>query len=105
MMTTISKIEEVKYSIPYVTQKRGLDPGLLYDALAILPVERFFPRHYQVKIKVAHARIGQRDPTDVDLLALALKEKAPIWSQDKDFENCGIEIYTTESLLKKLDFI
>jgi predicted nucleic acid-binding protein len=38
----------------------------------------------------------------VDLLALALHLKLPIWSNDNDFEDAGVEWYTTAQLLKTL---
>jgi len=53
---------------------------------------------------LARKRIGKRDPDDVDLLALALELKIPIWSNDGDFEGTGIEWYPTAQLLKKLGF-
>ncbi len=46
---------------------------------------------YAVSIAKAHKRIGWRDPDDVELLALALHFKVPLWSNDNDFEGCGAE--------------
>jgi len=53
-------------------------------------------------MNTALQRIGRRDPTDADLLALALAEDVPLWSQDKDFEGCGVRVYSTTELLKDL---
>lgn len=50
----------------------------------------------------ARKRIGWRDPDDVELLALTLHFKIPLWSNDNDFEGCGVERYTTAELLHKL---
>jgi len=52
----------------------------------------------------AHAlkRIAWRDPDDAELLALALHFKVPLWSNDNDFEDCGVEWFTTAELLRKL---
>ena len=46
---------------------------------------------------------GSRDPDDVDLLALALHLKAAVWSNDRDFRDAGIELWTTAELLAELD--
>jgi hypothetical protein len=48
----------------------------------------------------AHKLIGQRDPDDVDVLALVLHLGLPLWSNDNDFEETGIEWYTTAELLR-----
>ena len=40
----------------------------------------------------AKRRIGKRDPDDVDALALALTLKLPVWSNDNDFEESGVEL-------------
>ena len=44
-----------------------------------------------------------RDEDDVELLALALKMKLPVWSNDSDYKNAGTEVYAAARLLKKLD--
>jgi hypothetical protein len=38
----------------------------------------------------------------VDILALSLHEAVPLWSNDNDFEDAGVEWFTTAELLKKL---
>ena len=53
----------------------------------------------------ASRRIGPRDPDDVDLLALALHFEIPIWSNDKDFEELNVDLFTTERLLRHLRII
>jgi predicted nucleic acid-binding protein len=53
---------------------------------------------------MAEARrlIEWRDPDDVEILALTLQLKVPLWSNDNDFEGCGIERLTTAELLRTL---
>jgi predicted nucleic acid-binding protein len=53
---------------------------------------------------MAEARklIGGRDPDDIGILALTLFMKIPLWSNDNDFEGCGIERLTTAEILSKL---
>jgi predicted nucleic acid-binding protein len=57
---------------------------------------------YAAAIPEAKKRIEQRDPDDVELLALALAFNIPVWSNDNDFEDAGIQWLTTEKLLQRL---
>ena len=50
----------------------------------------------------AQKLLENRDPDDIHLAALALKEDIPIWSNDRDFEKISIPVYTTAQLLKIL---
>ena len=44
--------------------------------------------------------IGWRDPKDVPVLALALRLRLPVWTEDRDFENLpGVSVYKTADLL------
>lgn len=101
-ITTDVNIGEARRGLAHIARKRGLDLNLLLDAVEALPVESYAVPAYQDKLAAAKKRIASRDPTDADLLALALTEAVPIWSQDRDFEGCGVELYTTERLLKNL---
>jgi len=38
----------------------------------------------------------------VELLALAMKLNVPVWSNDSDFKDSGVEVQTTAKLLKIL---
>jgi len=53
-------------------------------------------------IAEAQRRIGRRDPDDIDVLASALHAGVPVWSNDSDFEDAGVEWFTTAALLAKL---
>ena len=57
---------------------------------------------YASTLPKARKLIAQRDPNDVDIFALALHMRLPLWSNDNDFEDTGIEWYTTAELLKRL---
>jgi predicted nucleic acid-binding protein len=54
------------------------------------------------KVAEATRRLGRRDPDDVDVLALALHAGVPVWSNDDDFREAGVEWFTTAALLKRL---
>jgi len=77
-----------------------LDTMLL--AAATLPVSVVERAAYARELAQARRLIERRDPDDIDLLALALHLRIPLWSNDRDFEAAGIERYTTAELLKKL---
>jgi predicted nucleic acid-binding protein len=72
------------------------------DAAATLPVTVVDPPAYASRIAEATRRLGGRDPDDVELLALALHHGVPVWSNDNDFEDAGVEWYTTAELLRRL---
>ncbi len=58
---------------------------------------------YSEQIPAALDLIGKRDPDDVELVALALALRCPVWSNDNDLvELKEIEAYPTAVMLKKL---
>ncbi len=79
-----------------------MNAELLLTALDALPIEIIPANTYRNKMDTARKQIGQRDPDDVDLLALALAENIPVWSEDKDFESADVEHFTTAKILKNL---
>jgi predicted nucleic acid-binding protein len=77
----------------------GVARAVIENALWLLPLTPYTGRIYRKSIAEAVRRIGQRDPRDVDVLALALHLGIPIWSNDGDFQNAGIDCFTTTRLL------
>jgi predicted nucleic acid-binding protein len=102
LMTTETVFAEVEEYAALLGRKKGLAPETLMLAVASLPVSIVAPKVYARSIPQARKRIAWRDPDDVELLALALQFKIPLWSNDNDFEGCGVERFTTAELLKKL---
>jgi predicted nucleic acid-binding protein len=102
LATTAHTIAEVRKYLPELARKAGRSEELLQLDLQLLPLVIYEREIYREKLKEAHAQIGERDPSDVELLALALRLQSPIWSNDRDFENVGIPRYTTTELLKAL---
>lgn len=98
-VTTEGKIEEVRRSLTAIATKRKLNLPSLLEGIDALPVDVVPLALFKSAWETAEKRIGPRDPTDTDLLALGLALHIPIWSQDKDFEGCGVKIYTTEQML------
>ena len=85
-----------------LARKRRLSLDALLLAAAALPVSIIKRGVYRRSLTQAGILIGKRDPDDVDILALALHLRIPLWSNDSDFEETGVEWYTTARLLQKL---
>lgn len=99
--TTAFNFKEVEKYIPVLSSKKDIPIDDLFLALSMLPISVCDTEFYGDKIKNAQSMIGERDPDDVHLLALSLKLCCPIWSNDRDFEELGVKVYTTPDLIKK----
>lgn len=96
---------EVREYALVLGKKKRLSEDLLLLAVTSLPVTIVEPPQYAGSLAEARRRIGRRDPDDVPLLALALEFDIPVWSNDKDFEDAGVNWFTTEELLRKLGLL
>ena len=92
-------LTEVRGYLPHVARKIGVETKILEFALDLLPLSPHPARTYRQSIAEASRRISKRDPKDVDVLALTLHLGLPLWSNDRDFEEAGIEYLTTARLL------
>jgi len=99
---TLAEVEEYA-AVP--AKKRRLPTDLLLLAVTSLPVTIVDRAAYANSLSEARRRIGRRDPDDVDILALVIQFQIPVWSNDRDFEDCGVQLYTTEDLLRKLGML
>ena len=99
--TTLFNFKEVEKYIPTLAAKRSLPLDDLYLALSTLPISVCDVEFYKDTLKKAESLIGDRDQDDIHLLRLALKLSCPIWSNDKDFDDVGIKIYSTLALIRK----
>jgi predicted nucleic acid-binding protein len=93
-------LSEVREHVPRLAKKLSTMPAFLEYALDLLPLRRYPAGAYRRTMVEARHRIGKRDPDDIDVLALALRLQAPLWSNDRDFEGTGVEQMTTADLLK-----
>jgi predicted nucleic acid-binding protein len=105
IFTAQATFAEVEEYAGVLARKRRLPADLLLLAVASLPVTIVEREAYANSISEAKRRIGRRDPDDVDILALAIHFHIPVWSNDRDFENCGSQWYTTEDLLRKFGML
>ena len=103
VFTPAAAHDEVFEYLPSLARRKRLDLDTLLLACAALPIAIVERSEYDVNLSAARRRIGKRDPDDIDVLALALTLKLPVWSNDNDFEDAGVEWYTTAELLKTLD--
>ena len=102
LVTTEFNLLEVEEYLPRLASKYGLDEKLLTWQFKMLPLDAFSEKYYKSHFPQAQKLLRNRDPDDVHLAALALKEDIPIWSNDRDFEKLSISVYTTAQLLKIL---
>ncbi len=104
VISTALNIKEVREYLPIMAVKYRIAEELLESQFQLLAVREYGLKDYHGSFALARRKIGKRDPDDIDLLALSLELKIPLWSNDGDFEGIGIEWYTTAQLLKKLGF-
>ena len=102
VFTPAAAYDEVLEYIGPLAKKRRLRLDTLLLTLAALPVTVVERSEYDRHVSEAARRIGERDPDDVDVLALALHMNLLVWTNDNDFENAGVEWRTTAELLKSL---
>ena len=102
VLTTASNVDEVWEYLPRMARRYGILERVLREALALLPVEIVPETEYRHALEEATGYLGDRDPDDVPLAALALSFQIPIWSNDRDFEDMPLPVYTTARLLKAL---
>ncbi len=100
--TTEYTWEEVKEYVPIfqVRYKKTIEE--MEMALQAAPIRIHKRKSYVDKLLNAKRIIADKDPDDVDLLALALKLETPIWSNDNHFKDLPLKRYTTAELLKAL---
>jgi predicted nucleic acid-binding protein len=102
VVTTEATFAEVREYALLLGRKKKIDPDTLLLTLAALPVSIVSLEAYKNAMAEARRLIEWRDPDDIEILALTLHMKIPLWSNDNDFEGCGIERFTTAEILRKL---
>jgi predicted nucleic acid-binding protein len=102
VLTAEATFEEVREYAAHFAGKKRLSVDVVLLAVASLPVTIVEQAVYKTRIPEAKRRIGRRDPDDVEIVALALHFDIPVWSNDNDFADAGVEWYTTAQLLRKL---
>lgn len=102
IFTTAFTLGEVQEYAAHLATTKHLSLDAVLLATATLPVTVVELDVYANAVPEARRRIGERDVDDIEILALALHLKLPLWSNDRDFEKVGVERYTTAQLLRRL---
>ncbi|MGP0020986.1 MAG: PIN domain-containing protein [Candidatus Sulfotelmatobacter sp.] len=105
ILTTAHTFSEVEEYAPILAARRGLPADVVILAVAALPITIIERARYAKKLPEALRRIGNRDPEDAELLALALQFRIPVWSNDKDFRIAHVDLFNTADLLRHLEVI
>ena len=92
-------LSEVNAHLPTLAAKLKITETYLEYGLSLLPLSAYPPQTYRQTISQARQLIQHRDPDDADVLALTLKLGIPLWTNDRDFEETGVEQFTTAHLL------
>lgn len=100
-VTTRFTVKEVRKYFPSLGKKLGVSKGKLLTLLNKLPLQVYGRDFYKDKLKESQKLIAQVDKKDVEILALTLKFKAYLWSQDKHFK----KIEDKTRILKTHDFL
>ncbi len=106
LLTTERTTWEVKKYLPELaayTEKSPADLLLLFE---LIPVRACQSKEYETSLSTAQDLIGDRDPFDVDILALTLETGAPLWSNDSDFEEIDrITLFKTKDIIDLVRFL
>ena len=84
-----------------ISKKSGVPGKEIRKGISLLPLKIVSKTYYKDYLKQAEKLMGKIDKNDIDILALYLKEKTFLWSEDKDFEKIKpkINLLKTEGLL------
>lgn len=101
-LITSEVFQEVREYLPRLAEKKRLNAEEMLAIVTLLPLRECARDVYAESIPQAERLIGDRDPDDVETLALALALKVPLWTNDRDFNGLGVTTYTTAALLALL---
>lgn len=102
VVTTVVTMGEVLVHLSEFGARYRLNSQDLQTAIDELPIVQYSRFEYASHLDEARTYIEYRDPSDIDLAALALKLDIPIWTNDNDFRELPVPVYTTAQLLRLL---
>ena len=106
LLTTERTTWEVKKYIPQLAEYIEDTSAHLLYLFELIPVRACQSKEYESSLSTAQLLIGDRDPCDVDILALALEIGVPLWSNDADFEKIDeIILFKTEDIMELVGFL
>lgn len=99
-LTTERTTWEVKRYLPMISARSGVAEREVLQLFELFPLTAYQSVFYERFIPRADQQVGTRDPRDVDILALAYRLGAPLWTADRDLQEVpDVQIVTTEDLL------
>ena len=102
IVTTQFNIAEVREYLSVMAGKYDLAEEILESQLKLLPLKKYSLDQYKSFLPKATKIMSGRDTDDIELLALAMKLRVPVWSNDRDFTASNVPVFTTAKLLKEL---
>jgi predicted nucleic acid-binding protein len=106
LITTERTTWEVKKYLPQLAEYTKDTSAHLFNLFELIPVRACQSREYESSLSTAQILIGDRDPCDVDILALTLETGVPLWSNDADFEKIDeIILFKTEDIMELVRFL
>jgi|GEM_PF-106489 len=99
---TAFNAEEVARYLPRMAAKYNLPLDLLQLQWKLLPLRLHPSEDYAGHFEEALRDLAARDADDAHPLALARALGLPLWSNDRDLQNLGVECFPTARLLKIL---
>ena len=98
-VTTERTTWEVKRYIPMISERSGEPEEEVLALFEMFPLTAYQSSFYEEHMVLATERIGERDPKDIDILALTYRLKAPLWTADRDLQDLDdIQTVTTGEL-------
>ena len=105
LLTTERTTWEVKKYLPQLAEYTEDTSAHLFNLFELIPVRACQSKEYESSLSTAQLLIGDRDPCDVDILALTLEIGVPLWSNDADFEKIDeIILFKTEDIMELVRF-
>ena len=106
LLTTERTTWEVKKYLPQLAEYVEDTSAHLLYLFELIPVKACQSKEDESSLSTAQLLIGDRDPCDVDILALTLEIGVPLWSNDADFEKIDeIILFKTEDIMELVRFL
>ncbi len=96
-------VAEVEEYLPLLASRYRLLAEEVYLHWRVLPIQTHSETDYAFELEAAHRDLARRDPEDAHPLALARALELPLWSNDRDLQNLGVDCYPTALLLSMLE--
>jgi len=98
--STQRELFEVAKHLSALAKRLELPEPDLFREYQLLPIIACQPDRYDSFLAEAERWIGDRDPMDVPILALAISLHCPLWTDDRDFDGLlCVSIVRTADLL------